>query len=523
MKRLMNMKVFVAVLAATSLIALLMAVPTRSGIPAGQYDPWLDVNDDGKIDIRDIARVAKAFGTSGQNISKASLDYDSGWVNITGMAGQYFSVTHGLNSLDLMVDISGKTTVDGGVHQKYFGGTDFVAGWNKTYGGTSYDYAFSVVQTSDGGYALAGSTKSFGAGGSDVWLVKTDADGNMQWNKTYGGTEDDTYVVSMVQTNDKGYAIATATSSFGAGQQDFWLIKVDWLGITQWNRTYGGPNYDFAKGLVQTSDGGYAILGTTESYGAGGQDFWLVRTDSAGVMQWNKTYGGASTDGSESIVQTGDGGYALAGLTYSFGAGDCDAWLIKVDAVGGMQWNKTYGTAGGESACSLIQTFDGGYAMAGGQNYGWWLVKVDAVGNMQWNHHWATAGGTESANCLIQDSDGGYTLVGQTSGPSDMRLIKTDGRGNDIWSKDYGGTGYDFGYWVIRTADGGYALAGETGSFGAGLNDIWLVKTDAAGNALDGFKYGLAMVGSTLNTVDLYRGTDDEYWNYVRVQIWAPR
>jgi len=521
----------VAVLAAFCLAVTLFAtVPTKS--QSGVYDPWVDVNDDGSIDMADISIAIDDFMTSGAPLTKAGLLYDSGWIDVSHKAGQYFDVVHNLNSADVIVDVTGKTTVDGAVHQRNIGGTDFVAGWNKTYGGANDDglYARCLVQTNDGGYAMAGWTSSFGAGGLDVWLVKTDADGNVQWNKTYGGTGDDTYTVSIVQTNDGGYAMASTTNSFGAGQRDFWLIKVDALGIMQWNHTYGGSNTDFARALVQTSDGGYTIAGITASYGAGNQDFWLVRTDSAGVMQWNKTYGGASIDSSTSMVQTSDGGYAIAGNTYSFGAGDMDFWLVKTDAAGNMQWSKTYGTAYGETVYSLTQTFDGGYALAGSIHYGnsyakdFWLVKADAGGNMQWNHAWGTAGGHEEASCVVQDSDGGYTLVGYTTPywtlPYHLWLIKTDGNGNDIWNKTYNGTGFGWADNLIRTSDGGYALAGLTNSYGAGNYDFWLVKTDAAGNALDGFKYGLAWVDSTANSITLYRGTDDAYWNYVRVRVW---
>jgi hypothetical protein len=150
------------------------------------------------------------------------------------------------------------------------------AQWNKTYGGILDDYAFSVVQTIDGGFAIAGYTYSFGIGGTDFWLVKTDGDGNMEWNKTYGGTQDD-YAGSVVQAVDGGYTLAGWTESFGAGDNDFWLVKTDGDGNMEWNKTYGGTQYDSAYSVVQTSDGGFAIAGYTCSFGAGAADFWLVK------------------------------------------------------------------------------------------------------------------------------------------------------------------------------------------------------------------------------------------------------
>jgi hypothetical protein len=170
---------------------------------------------------------------------------------------------------------------------------------------------------------------SFGSGPNDFWLVKTNASGNMIWNKTYGGASYDV-AYSVVQTEDGGYAIAGYTQSFGAGLDDFWLVKTDADGNIMWSKAYGGENTDRAYSIVQASDGGYAIAGYTQSFGAGLDDFWLVKTDADGNAQWNKTYGGTNTDWVMSIVQTNDGGYATAGFTKSFGAGNGDFWLVKL-------------------------------------------------------------------------------------------------------------------------------------------------------------------------------------------------
>jgi FlaG/FlaF family flagellin (archaellin) len=150
--------------------------------------------------------------------------------------------------------------------------------WNQTYGETAYDMAYSLVATSDGGYAIAGRTYSFGAGMDDFWLVKTDVSGNMEWNRTYGGPNID-IAFSMVATSDGGYALAGYTGSFGAGAEDFWLVKTDAYGNMEWNQTYGGTGDDTARFLIATLDGGYAIVGSTSSFGAGDRDFWLVKTD----------------------------------------------------------------------------------------------------------------------------------------------------------------------------------------------------------------------------------------------------
>jgi predicted secreted protein len=516
MKSLVNWRFVIAVLIIACLsTVLLTAVPIRSGsLGPGEYDAWLDWNDDGKINMMDISRAALAFGTSGGNFSKASLLFDSGWLDLRNETGENYTITHNLNDTELQVDAREIT---------------YECGWNQTYGGIDRDWAYAVVQTTDGGYALAGLT-GVNAPTYNFWLVKTDASGNMIWNETYGGALND-YAHALVQTSDGGYAIAGATSSFGAGGYDFWLVKVDANGDMQWNQTYGGTNDERAYALVQTSDGGYALAGETYSFGAGSYDLWLVKADALGDMQWNQTYGGTDWDELSALVETGDGGYALVGNTLSFGAGDQDAWLVKTDAFGIMQWNQTYGGMYGEWADALVQTGDGGYALAGGTySFGvgsadFWLVKTDANGNVQWN---MTYGGTEydDAMALVKTDDGGYALAGWTwsfgAGKYDSWLVKTDAAGNAQWNRTYGGAEYDWANAMIQTTDDGYALAGATTSFGAGDNDFWLVKTDVNGNS-DPVISGLAWVASSASTITLYRGATDTNWNYVRVLLWKPR
>ena len=372
--------------------------------------------------------------------------------------------------------------------------------WDKTCGGAAADTAAGeTVQAIDGGYAILGDTSSFGAGGSDFWLIKTDADGNLQWNKTYGGALTETSG-DMCLTSDGGYAMSGLTQSFGAGGQDFWLVKADAAGNLLWNQTYGGTSNEYAYHVEQTLDGGYVLLGQTTSFGVGSTDFWLVKTDGSGNMQWNKTYGGTGSDIGIHVLQTGDGGYALLGHTSSFGAGSNDAWLIKTDATGNMQWNKTYGGTGSEFGQCLGQSSDGGYIIGGiTSSYGaggmdFWLVKTESSGNMQWNK---TYGGTGSdgATHFIQTADGGYAIVGYTTNSSgqDAGLFKTDNSGNMLWNKTYGGTGTEISYALLQTSDGGYLLTINTNSFGAGGNDIWLVKTDALGVFPEGLTFGVML------------------------------
>ena len=212
----------------------------------------------------------------------------------------------------------------------------------RTYGGISDDYASSVQRTPDGGYIVAGYTDSFGAGSDNIFLIKTDANGNVQWAKTYGGTNND-YAYSFQQTSDGGYIVAGRTNSFGAGVYDPFLIKTDANGNLQWAKTYGRTGWDEAYSVQQTSDGGYIVAGYTDSFGAVNWDVFLIKTDANGDVQWAKTYGGTNDEWAESVQQTSDGGYIVAGGTRSFGAGYYDAFLVKTDANGNI------------GSCSIVQ------------------------------------------------------------------------------------------------------------------------------------------------------------------------
>jgi hypothetical protein len=235
---------------------------------------------------------------------------------------------------------------------------------------------------------VAGATSSFGAGwDDDIFLIKTDANGNIQWAKTYGGTYGD-WAYSVQQTSDGGYIVAGYTDSFGAGDGDIILIKTDANGNIQWAKTYGGTRWDYASSVQQTSDGGYIVAGGTYSFGAGwDDDIFLIKTDANGNIQWAKTYRGASGDGAFSVQQTSDGGYIVANYTFSFGAGWNDIFLIKTDANGNIQWAKTYGGTSWDGAFSVQQTSDGGYIVAGytysfGAGGDIFLIKTDANGNI---------------------------------------------------------------------------------------------------------------------------------------------
>jgi hypothetical protein len=501
MKQLINGRVVFVVLAVACLTGVLLAVtPTNSSSPSGGvYDPL-----------------------AGLNTNSAVVQFDSGWVNINDKCGQYFTVPHGLNSMDVIVDIYGKTTLGGGVHQVNLGGTGYTPGWSETYGGADYDYAHCIIHTVDGGYALAGSTGSLFPEGGDAWLVKTDANGIMQWQRTYGGAGYDG-ASSVVQTVGGGYVLAGYTASYGSGGYDFWLIKTDPNGFMVWNRTYGGIASDWAYSVVQTGDGGFALAGYTLSFGAGSTDAWLVKTDANGIMQWGYTYGGAGNDEALSLIRSIDGGYVLGGDTSSYGSGDADFWLVKTDANGNAQWNKTYGGVANDLANWVIQTVDGGYALAGHTaslgvgSFDAWLVKTDGNGNMQWGYMY---GGTDDdyVFSVVQTVEGGYALAGETSslgpGAANAWLVKTDANGIMQWQRTYTRTGSatesSYAHSVVQNADGSFTLAGMTYLVG-GSNDALFVRTES--------ESGLVWADSTPNAITLYRGATDPYWNFVRVTV----
>ena len=338
--------------------------------------------------------------------------------------------------------------------------------WAKTFGGSGSDLGRSVITTTDGGYIVCGYTTSKNGdvtssyGGLDAWILKLDASGNKQWAKTFGGSGDDD-AFSIITTADGGYTVAGYTKSTDGnitsnhGNDDFWVLKLDASGNTQWSKTYGGADREEANSIVSTTDGGYAVTGFTSSTDGdvagqhGSIDFWVLKLDASGTKQWAKTFGGSGNDNASTIITTADGGYAVTGYTSSTDGdvsnnhgGSGDFWLLKLDASGTKQWAKTYGGSAYENPNSVVITSDGGYAMAGHtsstngnvtNNHGgndFWVVKVDVSGNEQWAK---TFGGSnnDDASAIIATPDGNAVAVGNT--------LSTDGavKGNhgntDIW------------------------------------------------------------------------------------------
>jgi hypothetical protein len=399
--------------------------------------------------------------------------------------------------------------------------------WHQIYGGSNDEQAYSVIATSDGGFAVAGCTYNYSAINRDFLLVKTDQQGNMLWNQTYGDNETDA-AYSVVETDDGGFALAGRTD-LGAGGIDFWLVRTDADGNMLWNKTYGGIDLDWAWSVVETDDGGFAVAGDTSSFGAGASDAWLVRTDTSGNMLWNQTYGGTESDSLSSVIETSDGGFALVGDTSSSGV--YDVWLVKTDSDGNMLWNQTYE---GIEAHSLVQTGDGGYVLLvrerENDSSGIWLIKTDTDGNVIWNKQISTYESISSLGSVIETSDEGYAASG------DFWIIKTNANGDVLFGEipyieSFDDKGwYDFRFnRLLEVSNGNYVLAGYSGLVHSDVllanfetnNDvpkIWDVtrtEIDIENSTYNAVINATVYDVNGLEEVILSYMVDDGYWNNV--------
>lgn len=327
--------------------------------------------------------------------------------------------------------------------------------WARTYaaGGLA-----SVEPTSDGGYIAVGDTVSFGGGGEDVWLVKVDYAGNVQFEKTFGGTDDE-WADSIQETSDGGYIVVGTTHAAGMGAQA-WLLKLDATGSLQLQKSFGGTNDDVAFSVIQTSDGGYFVAGGTLSFGAGDADIWVMKLDASLNIESQRTFGSASFDLGIAVTRTSDGGFLFSGLLNG------DVWLAKLNSAGNIQWQETLGGTGFDAAAGE-ETSDGGYILAGasdsfsvGGDMDVWVIKLDSSGNVQFQKD---IGGSayDEANSVHQTPDGGYLVSGiiqQPGGDYDGWLLKLNSSGNIQFQKDYGSVS-DNGFRMQVTPDGGAIMA----------------------------------------------------------------
>ena len=401
--------------------------------------------------------------------------------------------------------------------------------WSKGLGGTLNDIPHASVNTSDGSFVIAGQSSSFdidvddNKGSFDLWVTKLDNGGNLVWEKNYGGSESE-YALDIQLTADGGYVLTGGSASSdhdlneNFGKIDLWVLKLDAAGDLEWSKTYGGEGIDIGTGLTVLSDG-YMIAGCTGSAGEanvapgyGGNEYWILKLDLNGDLIWQKTYGGKRHDAAKSILPTDDGGFIIGGNTWSDNGdiisnhGHSDAWIIKIDASGLLQWSKTYGGITADHMNSLTQAADGNYTMAGSKGemdfindglFGrydeqFWLLKFDANGQQIWEK---TYGGEkyDEATSIETTIDGGYIVGGWVrstdgqfsnhNGSKDAWFVKTNAAGDEEWSQLMGGTENEIVKSITQANDGGYLMVGYSNSIfidtiftKKGLEDWWVIK-----------------------------------------------
>ena len=405
--------------------------------------------------------------------------------------------------------------------------------WQKSFGGTSDEFANAIESTKDGGYILAGYTQSTNNGNvtgthgaHDFWVVKIDAIGNLQWQHSYGGTDNED-ASAIKQTLDSGYVVVgysksndgDITAHHGTNSTaDCWIIKLNKLGIIQWEKSFGGTDEDFASSVQQTADSGFVLAGLTQSvdgdvsFNHGNSDYWVLKLNAAGTLQWEKTYGGTAYDNAISIQRTINNSYVVTGSSnsidgdVSINKGLFDYWVLKLNSIGVIQWEKSYGGTNTESATSIKQTNDSGYVISGyansndgdvSPNYAgpeYWIVKTDSLGTIQWEKSYGGQG-SDDAYDIEQTVDGGYIVAGSSAstdfdvtgnhGVWDSWIIKLSNTGIMQWEQSYGGPWDDGATMIHQTSDGGYIFSGHSMLTGGdvtgtqGAHDFWIVKLNA--------------------------------------------
>ena len=405
--------------------------------------------------------------------------------------------------------------------------------WEQTYGGSSNEWLSYTIPTTDGGYLIGGDTRSNDGdiqsgnhGGSDFWVVKINSTGTLEWEQTYGGSgfEISSYTIP---TSDGGYLLGGGTDSNDGdiqsgnhGGSDFWVVKINSSGTIEWEQTYGGSDWDAISSITPTTDGGYLLCGRTmsndgdiQSGNHGEMDCWVVKINGTGTIEWEQTYGGSDWDAISSTTPTTDGGYLLGGRTRSNDGdiqsgnhGDFDFWVVKINSIGTIEWEQTYGGSDWDEEYSTIPTPDGGYLLGGytesndgdiqSGNHGYiecWVVKINGSGTIEWEQTYGGSG-ADWLSYTMPVSNGGYLFVGRTDsndgdiqsgnqGGYDCWVVKINGSGTIEWEQTYGGSSDDWLSYTTPTSVDGYLLGGYTasndGDIQSGNNgglDFWVVK-----------------------------------------------
>ncbi len=361
--------------------------------------------------------------------------------------------------------------------------------WQYSYGGYGPDQANAILAAVDGSIITIGATGSFGSGSSDIYVIKVDQDGSKLWSATYGGAGID-QGQAIAETADGGFVIAGYTNSSGAGGYDGLLVKINGDGVLEWQRTFGGSEWDFLYSVVDDQTGGFMLVGETFSSGSGGSDAWVLKLNDTGELIWERTYGGEGMDDGRCIRLVSTGGAVICGGR-STGV-ELDAWIARLDSAGDMVWQAFEGGDSTDHAVSLIETADGGFVAVGStKSYSAYTealqFKVDMAGVGLWRKNWGQINDQESFGIRELD-DGRLLSIGYVktagSGGRDMFILFTTPNGDFLSGVSNGGdngTGDEVGLGLDLLDDGGYVFSGYTESFGFGGRDMYLVRTDSVG------------------------------------------
>ncbi len=370
--------------------------------------------------------------------------------------------------------------------------------WAAVYAGGGAEEMEGIRQTTDGGYIITGSTDSWGdVANGDAWVVKLDPYGNIDWQKTYGGANDET-LLDVRQTSDGGYITVGWTKSFGVAKTDVWVVKLTANGAIEWQYSYGGSGQEQAWSVDLTSDGAYLVAGGTTSFGAGRSDYWVLKLDTSGTPIWQKTYGGSKNDGGagsypEYVVRAFEdagGRYVVASESYSFGSGVSDIWVLQLDSSGNILWQAAYGGIDEDSMWTFAESAGGGYIVPGSTvsfspDYSgdMWVLQLDTAGTIQWQKVFGVPGQWDEVLTVAPTSDGGSLIGGyveQGQQDWDLLLLRLDSAGNALWKKFYE-YGWDWPNAMQETANGGLVVAGVAWPVPADL-DLWVLSLDANGD-----------------------------------------
>ncbi|MGB5436940.1 MAG: hypothetical protein WBM98_13685 [Maribacter sp.] len=408
--------------------------------------------------------------------------------------------------------------------------------WIKNFGGSGEETAQAIIRTTDGGFAILGYTNSMDGDivgkpfpGNDYWLLKLDAEGNLQWNKTYGGSKDD-IGQSVAQTKDGGYILTgyamsdDGDASNNEGFHDNWILKLDAAGTMEWEQSFGFSGHDHSYDIIETQDGGFFFIGflditaaRSDGFTEKGQyltrhgvgEFWGTKLDALGNMEWRRYFGGTNNDRAHAVVQADDGGFVLAGFSesddfdISATKGSYDFWVVKITSLGELVWERSFGGSGIEISYDIAKTNDDGYVIAGNtfsddadvsKNKGEsdvWLIKIDDNGNLLWEK---TYGGTQfdAAQGVSASLDGGYSIAGNSksldsdatvnAGENDLWVVKTASNGDLLWQRSFGGSALEYGFDVLENPDKSIIVVGESASpdfpglQNKGMSDVIMIK-----------------------------------------------